>query len=69
LYTSFPVFETAFQFGHHCSAQEEQPEPEAGTNVDEVVTLMVVLPCYDADFSVFIRNESLGKPESRSKIP
>lgn len=36
--------------------------------MDEVVTLMVVLPCDDANFSGFVRNESLDEPESRSKI-
>lgn len=30
---------------------------------------MVVLPCDDANFSIFVRNESLGEPESRSKTP
>lgn len=69
LYTSFPGFETSFQFGHNCSTQEEQPGPETGPSVDEVVTLMVVLPCDDANFSIFVRNESLGEPESRSKVP
>ena len=68
MYSSFPVSEISFQFGHHCSAQEEQPGPEAGTSVDEAVTLLVVLPCDDANFSIFVRNESLGELESRSKI-
>lgn len=30
---------------------------------------MVVLPCDDANFSDFVRNESLDEPETRSKIP
>lgn len=38
-------------------------------SLDEGVTLMVVLPCDDANFSIFVRNESLGEPESRSKTP
>lgn len=45
--------------------------PEAGPNVDEAVTLVMVLPCDDADIPVFlrcsffvvVRNESLGEPE------
>lgn len=64
-YTSFPAFETSFQFGHRCSAQEEQPGPEAGTSVGQVVMLMVVLPCDDTNFSIFVINERLGEPESR----
>lgn len=29
--------------------------PEAGPNVDEAVTLVMVLPCDDADIPVFLR--------------
>lgn len=65
----FQSSKVSLQFDHHCSAQGEQPGPEAGTSVDGVVMLIVMLLCDDVRFPGFVGSECIGEPEPRSKIP